>query len=213
MRDHRPLLRRLGIALRQRDWIGVTFELFVVVLGVALGLEASRWAAAREERAYRQQMVTALDETLKVYIEAGPEIRRMADTSIADHERRRAKGERPPPPYIHLTGLERPPTLAWDAMVATGIANSIEPKMIFTIARFFSRGDQLGDRYQRYNAFTESEVLPYLKETDRFYGGDGKLSPPYAAHVERLHDFLNVNDALTEEAMMIRRDLHKAVIR
>ena len=207
MRFNLPILRRMAEALRKRDWFGIGFELFVVVLGVMLGLQASRLAAEREERQYHDRMVTALDETLKVYVEAGDYIEREISGIFADYDRRLAAGERPSPPYWRLDQLERPPTLAWDAMVATGIARSIEPALVFQIARFFSRGDGLGDRYQRYNAFTESHILPYVATPARFYGAEGKLRPEYAAHVERLRELLDVNRQVTADAVRLRRDL------
>lgn len=207
MRFNLPVLRRISESFRKRDWFGIGFELFVVVLGVLLGLQASRWAADREERRYHAQMVTALDATLKVYVAAGEEIHEEISAAIAKYDRRVASGERPPPPFWRLDQLERPPTLAWDAMVATGIAKSLEPDLVFHIARFFSRGDGLGDRYQRYNAFTESEILPYLATPARFYGPDGRLRSEYRAHVDRLRELLAVNDELTGEAVVIRRAL------
>lgn len=207
MRFTLPVLRRLSDALRRRDWFGIGFELLVVVIGVMLGMAASRWAADREERNYHQQMMTALDATLKVYVEVGDSIHKEIAGLLADYDRRRARGERPPPPYWRLDQLERPPTLAWDAMVATGIARSIEPELVFQIARFFSRGDGLGDRYQRYNAFTESEILPYVDRPAYFYADGGQLRPEYASHVSRLREILVVNDTLTREAADISRKL------
>jgi len=207
MRLNLPIARRVREALRKRDWFGIGFELFAVILGVMLGMAASRWAAERDEREYQRQMVTALDQTLKVYVEAGVGIHRRIQAILADNQRRVAAGERPPPPYWRLQRLERPPTLAWDAMVATGIARSLDPQLVFQIARFFSRGDGLGDRYQRYNAFTETQILPYEKQTERFYAPDGELLPPYAAHVDRLRELLDVSDEMTREAIGIRREL------
>lgn len=211
MRFNLPILRRISESARKRDWFGIGFELFVVVLGVLLGLQASRWSAEREERRYHGQMVAALDETLKVYVSAGQSIHGEIETLLTDFERRRAAGLRPPPPYWRLDQLERPPTLAWDAMVATGIARSIEPELVFRIARFFSRGDGLGDRYQRYNAFTESQILPFLRAPEHFYGPDGTLSPHYAAHVDRLRELLSVNDKVTREAAELRPKLRSAL--
>jgi hypothetical protein len=199
MRFKLPILRRISEGVRKRDWFGVGFELLVVVIGVLLGLEASRWSADREERRYHAQMISALDSTLKVYVEEGGFIHREVAGIITDYDRRRTAGQRPPPPYWRLDQLERPPTLAWEAMVATGIARSVKPELVFKIARFFSRGDGLGDRYQRYNSFTESQVLPHLNDTAHFYGADGELRAEYAAHVERLREILAVSDQLTRE--------------
>ncbi len=170
MRFNLPILRRMSEAFRKRDWFGIGFELFVVVVGVLLGLEASRWAADREEREYHAQMVSALDATLKVYVEAGDYIHNNINGTIEGYNRGISAGKRPPPPYWRLDQLERPPTLAWDAMVATGIARSLEPELVFEIARFLSRGDGFGDRYARYNAFTESRSCPTSLRRTAFTG-------------------------------------------
>ena len=207
MRLNLPIARRLAQALRKRDLFGLAFELFVVILGVMLGMAASRWAAARDERQYQQRMVTALDGTLTAYVGACSYIHDRITETIADYDRRVASGERPPPPYWRLPLMERPPTLAWEAIVATGFARSIEPKLVLEIARFFARGDSWGDRYQRYNAFAETQLLPYLSQPERFYGADGKLRPEYAAHVDRLRELMTVNDGMGREAAAIRAKL------
>lgn len=207
MRFTLPIFRRLGDALRQRDWFGIGFELFVVAVGVLLGLEASRWSAERQERAYRDQIFAALDETLKVYEGACSVIHGQITTKLDNYRRLTAAGERPPPPVLHFDDLERPPTRAWDAIVATGIARTIRPHLVFRLARYFSRGEGWGDRYQRYNQFSEQRVLPYLSTPSRFYGPDGKLAPQYEGHVEQLRELLKVNDQMGREATEMRRAL------
>ena len=44
-------MRRLFGALRRQDWTAVVIELFVVVLGVFIGVQASNWNAERETNA------------------------------------------------------------------------------------------------------------------------------------------------------------------
>ena len=207
MRFTLPIFRRLSDALRKRDWFGIGFELLVVVVGVLLGLEASRWSAEREERIYRDQIFAALDETLKVYEQACGYIHNEITAKLDDYRRRTAAGERPPPPVLHFDDLERPPTRAWDAIVATGIARAIKPKLVFKLARYFSRGEGWGDRYQRYNQFSEQRVLPYRATPSRFYGPDGKLAPEYAGHIDQLRELLLVNDQMGREATEIRHAL------
>jgi hypothetical protein len=202
-----PIFRRLGAALRKRDWFEIGFELFVVILGVLLGMEASRWAASREDAANRRQMIAAMNETLTDYVDSGHRIHGRIAAALNDYSHRVAAGEHPPPPYLRFPLLDRPPTRAWDAMVATGLARSIDPKLVFRLAMHFSRADSFGDRYQRYNEFTEREILPYTSSPSRFYGPDGKLTVPYASHVQRLRELLALNDQMTDEAVSMRREL------
>lgn len=55
------LLNRVFRNLRGRDWFSVCVELLVLVLGIALGLQASDWASERrdraEERHYAQRLI------------------------------------------------------------------------------------------------------------------------------------------------------------
>jgi hypothetical protein len=204
-----PIFRRAGEALRERDWFEIWFELFVVVLGVILGMEASRWTQAREDSQYRRQMIAAMDETLGDYIESGHHIHGEIVRALNDYSRRVASGRHPPPPYLRFPLLDRPPTRAWDAMVATGLARSIDPKLVFRLAMHFSRADSFGDRYARYNQFTEQQLLPYLNRPQHFYGPDGKLTEAYRSHVQRLRELLALNDEMTTDAQSLERDLGK----
>ena len=101
MRFNLPILRRMAEALRNRDWFGIGFELFVVVLGVMFFIAASRWSADREERAYKRQILGSLEATMRDYEYEGGRIHKRMTTALADFQRRSARGERPRP---------RPPT-------------------------------------------------------------------------------------------------------
>lgn len=179
----------------------------MVVLGVFLGLAASNWSAARHDRDDRRQMILALDEALTDYVDSGRHIHREIVGAITNYDELVAKGQRPPPPYLRFPLLDRPPTRAWDALVATGLARSISPGLVFRLAMHFSNADSFGDRYQRYNQFTEKELLPYEDRPKHFYGPDGRLLMPYAQHVQRLREILALNDKMTDEAVSIRREL------
>lgn len=209
MRPIIPIFRRAGEAIRERDWFEIGFELFVVILGVILGMEASRWTQAREDNQYRQQMIAAMDATLDDYIQSGHHIHGEIVGSLNDYARQVREGDKPAPPYLRFPLLDRPPTRAWDAMVATGLARSLDPDLLFRLAMHFSRADSFGDRYARYNHFTEDEILPYLSTPAHFYGPDGKLYLPYRSHVQRLREILALNDEMTADAESIERDLAK----
>lgn len=209
MRPVIPIFRRAGEALRERDWFEIGFELFVVVLGVILGMEASRWTEAREDAQYRHQMIAAMDETLGDYIDSGHHIHAEIVGALNDYSRRVAAGQHPVPPYLRFPLLDRPPTRGWDAMVATGLARAIDPKIVFQLAMHFSRADSFGDRYARYNQFTEDEILPYASSPGHFYGPDGKLAQPYRSHIQRLRELLALNDEMTIDAESIERNLAK----
>ena len=207
MRFHLPFGERFRRHFRNRDWFGIGLELLTVVLGVLLGLQASQWAAERQERAYRTQIIAALGATLDDFRVHGREIGLTMDSQIAEFEQARAKGRSPSPPVYREPGGERPPTRAWDAIVATGVARSIEPRLFFRLASFFNRADSYGERYIRYNIVSETHVMPYLNNPAHFYAADDTLRPEYAAYLDRLRDLAKTTTGMAADARKLQHDL------
>jgi len=209
MRFHLPFVVRLRAALKHRDWFGVAIEMLAVVLSVILGLEASQWSARRAEAEYRRQMIAAIDQSLADFEVGGRVAHSRAATALAAFRMESREGRRPAPPILHYRNLDRPPTRAWDAIVTTGVARDLDPEIFFRLARLYSSADSWSEQYQRYNRFSEEQILPYTSETDRFYR-NGKLAPIFAAHVERMRELIEHGDQMTSQAHDLRRDLRKA---
>jgi hypothetical protein len=211
MRFHRWIGEKFRRALRDRDWFGIALELVTVVLGVLLGLQASQWAAERQERAYRTQIIAALVATLDDFRVHGRDIGTEMDARVTAFEQARAKGQRPSPPIYREPGGERPPTRAWDAIVATGVARSIEPRLFFRLASFFNRADSYGERYIRYNNVSETQVMPYVDTPAHFYAADGTLRPEYAAHIDRLRDLSRATTEMAADAGQLQWELKSSL--
>src|SRR4051794_8527983 len=208
MRFHLPFMVRLRAALKGRDWFGVAIEMLAVVLSVILGLEASQWNAQRGEAQYRRQMIAAFDQSLADFEGGGINAHRKAAAALADFKAGLKAGRRPPPPILHYVALDRPPTRAWDAIVSTGAARDLDPQIFFRLAALYSSADSWSDRYQRYNQFSEAEVLPYVNDADHFYR-NGKLLPIFAGHIDRMIELVNHADRMTREARVLRGELRK----
>jgi hypothetical protein len=54
------ILRRLAEALRRQDWVTVTLEFFIVVVGIFVGLQVDGWNEARNNRALEHQYLGRL---------------------------------------------------------------------------------------------------------------------------------------------------------
>ena len=212
MRTHRLIARRISDALRRQDWFGVGIEVFAVVLGVLLGLQASAWAEQRQERAYNEQMASALATVLDRFAERGEAIGRDIQLTVERFDRARAAGERPAPPVYQEVRPgsfegERPPSSLWRAIVATGVANRLSADRLLRLTLFFDRADSFGERYLRYNRFSEERILPYLDRPERFYGPDGELDPQVAAHVEQMRGIGRSAKAMSSQARELSREI------
>jgi hypothetical protein len=181
--------------------------LIVVFVGVTAAFAMENYRQNSEDMSYREQMVSALRTSLDDWAGHGKDIDRLTGRLLGDFDAATKRGERPPLPIYRESGGERPPTKAWDGIVATGAARALDPELFFQLARFYNRADSFGERYLRYNEFTETQVLPYLNDTDRFYGPNGRLKPEYAAYVDRLRDLKREQHSQVVEAAELRDTL------
>lgn len=58
------ILRRFVEALRRQDWLTVTLELLIVVIGIFIGLQADAWNESRKERALERAHLEQLHSDL-----------------------------------------------------------------------------------------------------------------------------------------------------
>ena len=190
---------------RHRSLLGKsTFELIIVFVGVTAAFALENFRQAREDASYRHRMVAALRASLDDWAAHGGDIDRQISVMLGNFDVGLAKGEKPTLPIYRETGGERPPTNAWNGIIATGAARSLDPELFFRLARFYNRADSIGERYQRYNNFSEERVLPYVAERDTFYDSNGKLKPEFAAYVDRLRDLHREEQAIVVEASNLR---------
>lgn len=77
------IFRRFNEHIRNQDWFAVSVDLFVVVLGIYVGLQADAWRSGQQDRAleyeYLQRLLADMDES----IDAQRENIRLLDTSVA----------------------------------------------------------------------------------------------------------------------------------
>ena len=92
------IYKRVAARLRAQDWVAITIEIGIVVIGVFIGTQVSNWNADRLERIETRRMLTQLQ----------PEVRGLIDfsTSTRDYYKitRRYAG-------IALAGWKRDPTV------------------------------------------------------------------------------------------------------
>jgi hypothetical protein len=59
------IFKRAAAKLRAQDWVAITIELAIVIVGVFLGTQVSNWNATRIEQRETQQMLTRLKPELR----------------------------------------------------------------------------------------------------------------------------------------------------
>ena len=191
---------------RRRLWKWLFAELAIVFLGVSLASLADDYRRHREDAALSRQIRGALDRSLVGLEEHELKVGGRLDAMIARYDSERRRGLRPMPPLYREDMAERPPVLVWEALIETGGARLLPPETLFDFARFFNRMDGLGERYIRYNQFSEERVLPLLELGPAyFYRPDGSLKPEYREHVERLREMRQMEKAMVAEGAKLRK--------
>jgi hypothetical protein len=196
------MTRRAGLTERHRALIGkILFEIFIVFVGVtaAFMLEAAR--QDRQDAQYRRSMIGALGATLNDTIEHDRAFERLYEKQLADFDAAIARGEQPQLPVYREAGSERPPTRIWDGVVSTGAAKALDPDLFYAFAKLYTRLDSFGEKYVRYNDFTEQRLFPLGPDQAGVYDRSGRLKPEFAAYIDRLRDLDKLareNDASAE---------------
>lgn len=202
-----------GFLERHRGHIlRIAVELVVVFIGVTAAFALENWRRENEEAKYRRQMLAALITSIDRIADHNLDIQSTINARVSAFEAALAKGERPAPPVYRESGGERPPTQAWDGIVVTGVARALEPNLYFRLNEYFNRVNSFGERYLRYNDFTEQRVLPYVGEdTSAFYTPSGALRGEYRAYVDRLRDLSLHCEFVAENAAEVKADLQEAI--
>lgn len=194
---------------RHRDLAGkFAFELVIVFIGVtaAFALENKRESLA--EAKYQAAMIAALRPTLDDVIEYGDDFDAEVAPKLAAFDAAIAAGGKPALPIFRESYSERPPTRAWDGLVASGAARALDPKLFFDLAMFYTSQESFGERYLRYNDFTEQRVYAAGDDPAVFYDPrSGKLKPEFAAHVDRLRDLQAMLKTVVAQARELRKGL------
>lgn len=202
---------------RRREKFGpllskIALELFIIFVGVSAAFAVENYRDARQQDLRRQAVYRALDRELTQMAEThGPMFQRQMTDQLAAWDRAVAAGGHPLPPTFQLPNAERPPTGVWDAAVATGSIELIDPELFFELARLYNRAESAGNLYQRYATSAQTDVWPRLDEgPDAFWQPDGRLRPEIKAHVQRLRDFRERQGQRVIEAREIRAKLRQA---
>ncbi len=191
----------------------VALELFVVFIGVTAAFAVEDYRDRRDEDERRAAVYRALDRELRQMAEThGPRFDRRMTAELNMWDQLLASGHRPVPPTFKLPGAEGPPTGAWQAAVATGSIELVDPELFYELARFYNRAETAGILYQRYSAAAQAEVWPRLNEGPKaFWTADGGLTPATKAHVQRLRDFRDRARANSAEASVLRSKLRRVL--
>jgi hypothetical protein len=185
-------------------------ELVIIFAGVYGAFWVERYRQSLEDRERATTILEALAREIENVSTNGPHVRDAMASALDRFDSAVARGERVQPAFYREPGAETPSTSVWEATVASGGVNLLDPELFYALAAFYNRLESFSQRYLRYNQVTELEVLPRLPlGAEAFYDPvSGELDPVFAVHVD------NLRTLHTEAAQIIERaDLLVDIVR
>ena len=165
-------------------------QLIVVFAGVSAAFFVESYRDGKNQRADFRQALSGVIAELNRYETRGLEFADGMDAKISAWEQADHSGTRAFPGYYRIPGATHPPFAAWSTMVSSGLARLIEPGLRTEVGLFYSEVVGIHDNYDRYNQFTEREVLPkIILGPDAFYGTDGRIQPAFQVHMDLQKEF------------------------
>jgi hypothetical protein len=165
-------------------------ELLVVFAGVSAAFIVENYRDHRNQVAEMHQAVAGIIKELMSVETKAREFSNAILTDITRWEDADRAGKRAVPGYYRIPGAPHPPSAAWNSAVASGVARMLEPNLRRDLGYFYNEFVGIHDNYDRYNQFTEREVLPRaLSGPDEFYGSDGRLLPAFRVHMNLQKEF------------------------
>jgi hypothetical protein len=174
------------------NWSRAAVELGVIFVGVtaAFFVESYRERLAAEGD-LRQASAGILSELRSFESRGGDYV----EAFRAPFDRWReadAAGRRAVPEFYRIPGAPTPPTAAWDAAVASGVASQFEPGFRFRLGYFYSEFRGIHVNYVRHLDFIERQVLPRVElGPDAFYDGSGRFDPAVRVRMALIEEYVD----------------------
>jgi len=187
------ILRRITKHFSDQNWFAVVIEFVIIFVGVFIGLQAQEWYEETQDRERLNRIILALKADMtdarKVEVLFWNEV----EQGLANFDEALTKGEHPTPYVFRIKGSDTAPKLIWGALQDAGIADLLDPELLFELAHFYSERNGIGVKVTRYMESIESNILPYLnQDVSYFYDESGKkLKPEFQASIMRLREWTN----------------------
>ena len=194
---------------QKQDWrshLGwLAGQLLVIFLGVTAAFVVENYRENLSQREELRQAVAGLIADLERYEIRGVQFADGFDSAIEKWKVADRQGQRAVPGYYRIPGASHPPIAAWTTTVNSGIARMLEPTLRRDLGYYYNEFVGVHDNYDRYNQFTEREILPRLETgPDTFYGPDGKLLPMFRVHMDLQSEFAGELRKLSQMAHDLR---------
>lgn len=206
------LLRRIIEHVKAQNWTAVALDFVIVVVGVFIGIQVANWNDARQSHKRLERIVTAMKVDMADARRVEAAFLKEIQEGLASFEAAHARGERPPPFVFRIKGSDTAPNLIWGTLQEAGLAELIDPQLLFELSHFYSERDGIGVKIVRYMQYVETDIAPFLGgDVGVFYDeGDMEMRPEFRASMARLREWSGYLEALGPWSQCLERRLETA---
>ena len=189
-------------SLNRGTLLRLASELIIIFAGVYGAFWVERYRQDLEDSERANTILEALAREIENVASNGPFVRDAMASALSAYDSAVARGIRAQPAFYREPGAETPSISVWEATVASGGVNLLDPHLFYTLAEFYNRVESFSQRYLRYNQITEQEVLPRLSVgAEAFYDPlTGGIEPVFEVHMDQLRTLHYEADQIIDRA-------------
>ncbi|MFC2121774.1 hypothetical protein ACFLTI_09290, partial [Bacteroidota bacterium] len=129
--------------------------------------------------------------------------------SLQNYYVKKNAGEYPPPAYYREPRASGPPTAAWEALMASGAYEILDPELFYEMTIYYNRVFSINTKFKRYMILCEERILPHINEAPLVFYNDGKIKGEYHILILLLDEIVSEIEQLSIDAKELLNKLDK----
>jgi hypothetical protein len=185
------------------------FELIIVFCGVLLAFIVSNWNIKNAQQHRFEKTLKVLQREISDFITYSPFPIQAMEDSLRQYQEKYAAGEKPFPPFYREPRASGAPTSAWEAMLASGSYEILDPVLFYEMTIYYNRVISVNSKFNRYMVRCEELIMPKLHDDVTIFYEGRKLKGEYLLQIQFLEEIVSELKQLRPEAEVLNGKLEK----
>lgn len=185
------------------------FELIIVFTGVMLAFIASDLRNRSVQQQRYEKTLKVLQHEISDFITYSPIPIQAMEDSLNHYRAKRAAGRFPVPGYYREPRASGAPTAAWEALLASGSYEILDPMLFYEMTIYYNRVISVNAKFNRYMLRCEEWIMTKLHgDRSTFYKGN-RLKGEYQLQIQMLEEIISDLKQLQLDAEELKKKLEK----
>ena len=185
------------------------FELIIVFFGVLLAFIASDWRTKNLQQQRFEKTVKVLQHEILDFITYTPIPSTAMEDSLKKFSKEHLAGNYPAPGYYREPRASGAPTAAWEAMLASGAYEILDPTLFYEMTIYYNRVISFNSKFNRYVVRCEDMIINKLYDDQRVFYEGKKLKSEYIFLMQLLKEIILDMKQLRVDALELENKLEE----